>query len=160
MRLFSLLGILAILVVVLVACGAGDEPQSRQETEPPAAAQAASPTDEPQPAMDDSSVAKIAAPVSTAEPDQERVHRPYPAPTGYPGFRKYYQKRCYPGCHYGSASGGSDTSIAQPAASEERVHRSYPAPTGYPGFRKYYQKRCYPGCHYGASAAEPTRVHP
>ena len=161
MRPFYLLGILAILVAVLVACGMADAQMSQQETEPPAAVQAALPTSEPPQAMAESAVVEIAAPLSTAEPDQERLHRSYPAPTGYPGFRKYYQKRCYPGCHYdATTSGASDTSVAQPALSAERVHRSYPAPTGYPGFRKYYQKRCYPGCHYDSSAAEPTRVHP
>jgi len=41
----------------------------------------------------------------------ERPYRSYPAPTGYTGFRKYYQKRCYPGCHY-------DSSAAEPT----RVH--------------------------------------
>ncbi len=161
MRPFYLLGILAILIAVLVACGTGDAPVSEQETEPPGAVEPVLATDEPLQEMAESAVAEIAAPLSTAEPDQERLHRSYPAPTGYPGFRKYYQKRCYPGCHYDATkSGESDTSIAQPTVSAERVHRSYPAPTGYPGFRKYYQKRCYPGCHYDSSDAEPTRVHP
>jgi hypothetical protein len=45
-----------------------------------------------------------AQPASTPEPvqiagDPERPYRSYPAPTGLPGFRLYYQKRCYPGCH-------------------------------------------------------------
>ena len=161
MRLFYLLGILTILVAVLVACGTGDAPLNQHEAEASEAMRPALATDEPLQTMAESAVAKIAAPVSTAEPAQERLYRSYPAPTGYPGFRKYYQKRCYPGCHYDSAtSGEGDTSMAQPAESAERLHRSYPAPTGYPGFRKYYQKRCYPGCHYDSSAAEPTRVHP
>jgi hypothetical protein len=161
MKPFYLLGILAILIAVLVACGTGDAPQTQQETEPPAAVQAESPTNEPPQAEEQSSVAQVSAPLSTAEPDEERLHRSYPAPTGYPGFRKYYQKRCYPGCHYDSAtSGEGDTAVAQPTVAAERPNRSYPAPTGYPGFRKYYQKRCYPGCHYDSSAAEPTRVHP
>jgi len=30
---------------------------------------------------------------------RERLYRSYPAPTGLPGFRRYYQMRCYPGCH-------------------------------------------------------------
>jgi len=45
-----------------------------------------------------------AQPADTPEPvqiadDSERPYRSYPAPTGLPGFRLYYQKRCYPGCH-------------------------------------------------------------
>jgi len=49
-------------------------------------------------------VVKVAAPLSTVEPARERPYRSYPAPTGYPGFRVYYQKRCYPGCHYDSST--------------------------------------------------------
>ncbi len=45
-----------------------------------------------------------AQPAGTPEPvqiadDSERPNRNYPAPTGLPAFRRYYQKRCYPGCH-------------------------------------------------------------
>ena len=48
-----------------------------------------------------------AQPASTPEPvqiagDPERPYRSYPAPTGLPAFRLYYQKRCYPGCHSSS----------------------------------------------------------
>jgi hypothetical protein len=88
---------------------------------------------------------KAALPTGTPEPIRERPNRSYPAPTGYPGFRVYYQKRCYPGCH--SYPSATPTSISAIEASQERPYRSYPAPTGYPGFRVYYQKRCYPGCH-------------
>jgi hypothetical protein len=40
-----------------------------------------------------------AQPTVTPTIGRERPYRSYPAPTGYPGFRVYYQKRCYPGCH-------------------------------------------------------------
>ncbi|MGQ9599916.1 MAG: hypothetical protein ACUVWZ_10925, partial [Anaerolineae bacterium] len=73
------------------------------------------------------------SPTNTPAPTQTRLIRPYPAPTGLPGFRRYYQIRCYPGCHYGPTP--------TPA---QRPYRSYPAPTGLPGFRRYYQIRCYP----------------
>jgi hypothetical protein len=101
------------------------------------------------------------------EATRDREYRSYPAPTGAAGFRRYYQKRCYPGCHYGSAVVAPAATAAthgQTVATPTRVraYRSYPAPTGQAGFRLYYQKRCYPGCHYGGIAVTPfpTRVHP
>jgi hypothetical protein len=45
---------------------------------------------------------------------EDRLHRSYPAPTGYPGFRKYYQKRCYPGCHYDAAEGTPTPQVVHP----------------------------------------------
>jgi hypothetical protein len=55
-------------------------------------------------------------PTLTVEEAQalQRLHRSYPAPTGYPGFRKYYQKRCYPGCHDDSTSGTPTPQVAHP----------------------------------------------
>jgi hypothetical protein len=55
-------------------------------------------------------------PPLTAEEAQvlQRLHRSYPAPTGYPGFRKYYQKRCYPGCHDDGTSGTPTPQVAHP----------------------------------------------
>ena len=55
-------------------------------------------------------------PTLTAEEARavQRLHRSYPAPTGYPGFRKYYQKRCYPGCHYDSTSGTPTPQVTHP----------------------------------------------
>jgi len=41
----------------------------------------------------------------TPEPTRERLYRSYPAPTGQAGFRRYYQIRCYPGCHTGPTPG-------------------------------------------------------
>ena len=161
MRHFSLFGILVILVAVLVACGTGDAAQSPGETEASGAVHSSLATSEPPEATAEPAVAQISVPLTTAEPTRERLYRPYPAPTGEPAFRKYYQKRCYPGCHYGPATSDEYSApTAQPTVSAERPYRTYPAPTGYPGFRKYYQKRCYPGCHYDSSAAEPTKVHP
>ena len=92
--------------------------------------------------------------------ERDRLHRPYPAPTGQAGFRKYYQKRCYPGCHYGVATPtppiAADThDVAAGQPDRPRYYKSYPAPTGQAGFRKYYQKRCYPGCHYGSAVVTP-----
>ena len=109
--------------------------------------------------------------------ERERPYRSYPAPTGRAGFRKYYQKRCYPGCHSGN-TGSTPTTLADthkvPTAeipeaktaegqpTRPRFYKSYPAPTGAPGFRKYYQKRCYPGCHTGYEVVTPgpTSVQP
>jgi hypothetical protein len=104
--------------------------------------------------------------------ERVRFYKSYPAPTGAVGFRKYYQKRCYPGCHYGNPVitpptladthelPQAEVSESQPA--RPRYYKSYPAPTGQAGFRKYYQKRCYPGCHYGSEVVvpEPTAINP
>lgn len=106
-----------------------------------------------------------ATPAATGEAGRHRDYRSYPAPTGAAGFRRYYQIRCYPGCHTGAtpaapADASVDT-VALDQGSTERPYRSYPAPTGAPGFRRYYQIRCYPGCHtYPAATPEPTRIHP
>jgi hypothetical protein len=89
---------------------------------------------------------------ATARPDRIRFYKSYPAPTGEAGFRKYYQRRCYPGCHYGEeliTPTPKTETHAVPAIEPTRIryYKSYPAPTGEAGFRKYYQRRCYPGCH-------------
>ena len=165
MRLFYPLGVLVLFALALVACGTGNTSLPRLETELPDVVQAALATSLPEPEMTVPAVVKIAAPLSTVEPTRERPYRSYPAPTGYPGFRVYYQKRCYPGCHsYPTSPAEGDAPAAQPTETptvgRERPYRSYPAPTGYPGFRVYYQKRCYPGCHTYPSAPAPTRVHP
>lgn len=60
-------------------------------TDPP------TPTDTPQPT-------DTPEPVLQVSEETDRLYRSCPAPTGYPGFRKYYQKRCYPGCHSYDAS--------------------------------------------------------
>jgi hypothetical protein len=101
------------------------------------------------------------------EATRERLYRSYPAPTGEAGFRRYYQRRCYPGCHYGYAvvtpAAAADThGQAEATPTRVRPYRSYPAPTGEAGFRRYYQKRCFPGCHYGDTVVTPfpTKIHP
>jgi hypothetical protein len=170
MRFFYLLGILALLIVALIACGSGDASLPRSETELPEVVQAALESPPQQQMAEVPEVIRVVAPLSTDEPARERPNRSYPAPTGAAGFRKYYQMRCYPGCHsYPATYGQSEAPTAQPTATptvgRERPNRSYPAPTGAPGFRKYYQMRCYPGCHsypaaYGESTPEPTKVHP
>jgi hypothetical protein len=165
MRHFHLWGFLALLGLMLVACGTGDTSVPRVETEIPAAVQAVLADNLAEPETAVSIVVNVAAPTSTAEPTRERPYRSYPAPTGYPGFRKYYQKRCYPGCHsYSTTYTQADAPTVQPTATptvgRDRPYRSYPAPTGYPGFRVYYQKRCYPGCHTYPSTPAPTLVHP
>jgi hypothetical protein len=165
MRHLHLVGILALLGLGLVACGTGDTSAPEAQTEMPVAVQAVLAKNLAEPETAESVVVNVAAPTSTAEPTRERPYRSYPAPTGYPGFRLYYQKRCYPGCHYDStALGPEDLKATQTPdasiAARERPYRSYPAPTGYPGFRLYYQKRCYPGCHYDSSKPVPTKIHP
>jgi hypothetical protein len=98
------------------------------------------------------------SPAGTPEPARERPYRSYPAPTGQAGFRLYYQKRCYPGCHTYSTPEDAlgAQAIATPEPARERPYRSYPAPTGQAGFRLYYQKRCSPGCHYSPTPAAPS----
>jgi len=70
-----------------------------------ASAQATSPSTDSGQALS----AGLRADSPTATPEvasaSERPYRSYPAPTGYPAFRKYYQKRCYPGCHYDVTAG-------------------------------------------------------
>jgi hypothetical protein len=148
MKYVSLFGFLALSVLMLIALVPGGVSQANVE----AAAH---------PAVEGIKL------VGTPGPARERPNRSYPAPTGYPAFRRYYQKRCYPGCHYGSAAPAPTSTPHTPppalsAQTRERPNRSYPAPTGYPAFRRYYQKRCYPGCHYGGDVVTPvaTKIHP
>jgi hypothetical protein len=82
MKYVSLFGFLALSVLMLIALVPGGVSQANVE----AAAH---------PAVEGIKL------VGTPGPARERPNRSYPAPTGYPAFRRYYQKRCYPGCHYG-----------------------------------------------------------
>jgi hypothetical protein len=148
MKAFCILALLALCVVALLAL----VPSDTLDAKPGSAAHA---------------MAEEIYAAGTPEPTRVRAYRSYPAPTGLPGFRKYYQKRCYPGCHYGepivTPSAATDVEPSPtPTPTRVRAYRSYPAPTGLPGFRKYYQKRCYPGCHYGESVVTPmpAKVHP
>lgn len=121
----------ALLVALLLAAGAcsGDStPAPDLEATIEAAVEAtlvAQPTDTPAPDMQATIAAAVEATL-VAQPtsvpptdalvasDQERPFRSYPAPTGYPGFRKYYQKRCYPGCHYDASDGTPTPSAVHP----------------------------------------------
>jgi hypothetical protein len=148
MRLVAIVALLALCLLGMVALIPGETLQA----EPGSAAHTTS---------------KGIYAADTPEPERVRPYRSYPAPTGLPAFRKYYQKRCYPGCHYGqpvvTPSVEKDAEpTPTPEATRVRVYRSYPAPTGLPGFRKYYQRRCYPGCHYGQPVITPipNQVHP
>lgn len=148
MKYAFLFGLLALAVLMLAASVLGDVS--------PTGVEAAS-----------NSVVEGVRLADTPEPERIRPYRSYPAPTGEAGFRRYYQKRCYPGCHYGyavvtPAAAADAHEQVQPTPTRVRYYRSYPAPTGEAGFRRYYQKRCYPGCHYGEEVVTPvaTRVHP
>ena len=132
----------ATLILALAACGApeSDEQSATPTDDLPATVRAAveatiaaQPTDTPTPVVEATAETDIEATVEVAVQStlaamptslptltteeagmQQRLHRSYPAPTGYPGFRKYYQKRCYPGCHYDSASGTPTPQVAHP----------------------------------------------
>lgn len=113
MKRFLISGFLVLLVLMLFACSQDTTPEVDLDATVRAAVQgtqAARPADTPTPDLQATVMAAVEATVSAQElqlvsdsPDLDRLHRSYPAPTGYPGFRKYYQKRCYPGCHtYGT----------------------------------------------------------
>lgn len=101
MKYLNLSGFVALLILALglVACdqsspptvGSGDTPQS---TPQPSLAP---------PTLSAEEILQIEAQATSQalqdEPVEMRAYRSYPAPTGLPGFRRYYQKRCYPGCH-------------------------------------------------------------
>ncbi len=117
MKNLGLLFVFVILILALVACDEKDSSAVNLDATIQAAVEAtldAQPADTPLPDLDatiqSAVLATIAAqPTSTPQPmlsaatERERPYRSYPAPTGLPGFRLYYQKRCYPGCHsYGT----------------------------------------------------------
>ena len=124
---------IATLILILAACGAtvSDDQDATPTDDLPATVQAAveatvvaRPTDTPAPdveatveiAVQSTLAAMPTNPPAVTEQEaqtSERQHRSYPAPTGYPGFRKYYQKRCYPGCHY-DVSGTPTPQVAHP----------------------------------------------
>jgi hypothetical protein len=115
MKSLYLLGCFLLIALLLIACNQDDKAPTPDvdatvqsaveatvqavEATAQAAKQAAI-----QAAVNEAQLA--AQPASTPEPvvavsndGRERHYRSYPAPTGLPGFRLYYQKRCYPGCH-------------------------------------------------------------
>ena len=109
--------ITAILLIALVGCGQDDASAVDLDATVQAAVEAtlaAQPSDTPLPDLSATVLSAVQAtiaaqPTSTPQPmlssatEPERPYRSYPAPTGLPGFRVYYQKRCYPGCHtYGT----------------------------------------------------------
>jgi hypothetical protein len=117
MRHLGLLLVLSVLFLALVACGQDDSSRVDLDATIQAAVEAtlaAQPADTPVPDLNATVLAAVQAtiaaqPTSTPQPvlsaatERERPYRSYAAPTGLPGFRLYYQKRCYPGCHsYGT----------------------------------------------------------
>jgi hypothetical protein len=109
-----------LIALLLIACDRDDEPtpdvaatvQVAAEATAQMAVQATVPVAAEATVQAAVEATLAAQPTSTPEPpvlnvantDSERPYRSYPAPTGYPGFRLYYQKRCYPGCHtYGDS---------------------------------------------------------
>lgn len=126
------LGLLVLLGLALVACGSEDNTLAVPETAAPAVVRVAAPSATPELGTPEPVVVEVVAPTDTPEPVRERPYRSYPAPTGYPGFRVYYQKRCYPGCHsYPTTPGLDEVSDVQPTEASstvrERPYRSYPA---------------------------------
>jgi hypothetical protein len=117
MKYLGSLLVLVILSLALVACDKVDSSAVDLDATIQAAVEAtlaAQPADTPVPDLNATIQSAVhatieAQPTSTPQPalsaatERERAYRSYPAPTGLPGFRVYYQKRCYPGCHtYGT----------------------------------------------------------
>jgi hypothetical protein len=105
---------LGLLGLILVACYQSITPTvdiDAMVQEAVDATLAAQPTDAPPPDLDATVQVAVQAtltaqPASASEPSSaglaeasDRPYRVYPRPTGQAGFRRYYQKRCYPGCH-------------------------------------------------------------
>jgi hypothetical protein len=121
---------IAIAILALVACLQSTTPVVETPTADlprtveaaVGATLAAQPADTPGPDLESTIEVAVQATL-TAQPaggeaqtarTSERLHRSYPAPTGYPGFRKYYQKRCYPGCHYDATDGTPTPQVTHP----------------------------------------------
>ena len=134
MKTLRLSVLLALLLVAIAACASESTPAPDLEATVQAAVQAtldAQPTDTPAPDLQATLVAAVEATVvahetASAQPTSsssdavqvasagDRPYRTYPAPTGYPGFRKYYQKRCSPGCHYDASEGSPTPQVVHP----------------------------------------------
>jgi hypothetical protein len=102
-----------------------------------------------QAALADSNSALIA---QTAETPTPTPDSPFGAP-GKPSidtFRRYYQIRCYPGCHDVQKTGPSTEMSKSPFGAPAKPSRDT--------FRRYYQIRCYPGCHTEQKGPRP--IHP
>jgi hypothetical protein len=104
MKYLYLVSLVIFLAIAfgLVACDQSSPTVVDREAQTPSTAQ---PTDTPTPIPTLSSeeilqvAAKATQQVIQGQPTEIRPYRSYPAPTGLPGFRRYYQMRCYPGCH-------------------------------------------------------------
>lgn len=134
MKTLRLSVLLAFLLFALAACSSNSTPAPDLEATVQAAVRAtldAQPTDTPAPDMQATLVAAVEATVTaheaaSAQPTSpssgalkvanagDRPYRSYPAPTGYPGFRKYYQKRCSPGCHNDATEGTPTPQVVHP----------------------------------------------
>jgi hypothetical protein len=100
MKQFFTWGSWVLPSLALVACGSEDTMLAEPETAVLAVAQVAAPSATAGPGKAEPAPIEVVAPMGTPELVRERPYRSYPAATGYPGFRVYYQKRCYPGCHF------------------------------------------------------------
>ena len=106
MKRFYLFSLLVIAGLTLVACYQNAEPTIDIDATVQVAVDAtltAQPTSTP---PDTRATVKAAVEATQAAEDtpsmtsaSDRPNRSYPPPTGEAGFRRYYQKRCYPGCH-------------------------------------------------------------
>ena len=120
MKVLYLSAFLAILGTILVACYQNVTPTVDMDATVQAAVKAtlaARPTDTPLPDLEATMVAAVEAtlaaqPTAYLAEASDRPYRTYPRPTGYPGFRRYYQKRCYPGCHVPPAPGTPTPEVA------------------------------------------------
>jgi hypothetical protein len=108
MKSLYLLGCFLLIGLLLLACNQGDDaPTPDVEATVRVAVEATAQVAVKatvQAATAATTQTMAAQPTSTPEPvlsedDRLRPFRSYPAPTGEAGFRLYYQKRCYPGCH-------------------------------------------------------------
>ena len=119
MKRFYLFSLVLVAGLTLVACYQNAEPTIDTDATIEAAVEAtltAQPTNTPpdtaatvQAAIEATQAAQNTTDIASAS---DRPYRTYPEPTGQPGFRRYYQKRCYPGCHVPPATG---TATPQPA---------------------------------------------
>ena len=143
MKYYGFAALFALLILVAGACLANSTPAPDLEATVEAAVKAtlaAQLTDTHAPDADELhpiettvaaaveatlSAQPTGAPSSGVEPagNPERLYRSYPAPTGFPGFRKYYQKRCYPGCHYDApASGAPEAEVPEGTPTPQVAH--------------------------------------
>ena len=140
MKAYTVAAALVVVLSIAGACATQSTPEPDLEGTVQAAVQAtldAQPTATPVPDLQATVIVAVEATVSAHQtasarqnvsaqptslpsstpavvPAGNRLYRSYPAPTGYPGFRKYYQKRCYPGCHYDATEGTATPQAVHP----------------------------------------------